>query len=214
MMATKIATPTASAACRIMLMTPEPVANDDGGSDDVPTPISVGKVKPDADAGRDHADHRRTATFGSSPISAAQQTKLPRKEDDAGGDDGAAPNRAISRPAKQQRRDRHQQRPGRDGEAGLQRRPSPGRSAPITRPTAASRRRRPNNGAITSAAPVNGRIRNSAGSTNGLRERRQCQHEQPRQQRPRRRRSRQCRANASPSRSPSRWRRSARRCRR
>jgi hypothetical protein len=31
-MATEIATPIASAACRIMLITPEPVAKEDGGS--------------------------------------------------------------------------------------------------------------------------------------------------------------------------------------
>jgi len=44
--ATKIATPIASAAWRIMLMTPDPVAKDDGGRAAAPTPIRVGKVRP------------------------------------------------------------------------------------------------------------------------------------------------------------------------
>lgn len=41
-----MATPIAIAACRIMLITPEPVANDDGGRDAVPTAMRVGKVSP------------------------------------------------------------------------------------------------------------------------------------------------------------------------
>ncbi len=44
--AINIATPTAIAAWRIMLITPDPVANDDGGSDDALMPINVGNVSP------------------------------------------------------------------------------------------------------------------------------------------------------------------------
>ena len=46
MMATKSATPIAMAAWRIMLTTPEPVANEEGGNDAAATPIKVGKVRP------------------------------------------------------------------------------------------------------------------------------------------------------------------------
>ena len=45
-MATKMATPTAKPIWRTMLITPDPVANDEAGSADVPTPISVGSVSP------------------------------------------------------------------------------------------------------------------------------------------------------------------------
>jgi len=45
-MATKMATPTAKPIWRTMLITPDPVANDDAGSAEVPTPISVGNVSP------------------------------------------------------------------------------------------------------------------------------------------------------------------------
>src|SRR5436190_5316 len=45
-MATSRATPIAIPVWRIMLIAPEPVANDEGGSDDVLTPIKVGSANP------------------------------------------------------------------------------------------------------------------------------------------------------------------------
>src|SRR5260370_13003744 len=45
-MATSRATPIAIPVWRIMLIAPEPVANDEGGSDDVLTPIKVGDNNP------------------------------------------------------------------------------------------------------------------------------------------------------------------------
>ena len=45
-MATKMATPIAKPIWRTMLITPDPVASDDAGSADVPSPISVGSVSP------------------------------------------------------------------------------------------------------------------------------------------------------------------------
>src|SRR5258706_15330208 len=54
-MATSRATPIAIPVWRIMLIAPEPVANDEGGSDDVLTPIKVGSANQQR-AGR----HRET----------------------------------------------------------------------------------------------------------------------------------------------------------
>src|SRR5258708_12378540 len=45
-MATRRASPIAITVWRIMLIAPEPVANDEGGSDDVLTPIKVGSANP------------------------------------------------------------------------------------------------------------------------------------------------------------------------
>ena len=111
MMATNIATPIASAAWRIMLMTPEPVANEDGGSDDGPAPIRVGKVSPTPMPVR---SCRPTATvmLGSSPERSAQHDHAGGKEHDAERDHRRRAEARDQPAGKQQRRHRHQERPG------------------------------------------------------------------------------------------------------
>src|SRR5258708_40117734 len=71
-MATKIATPMASAACRIILITPEPVANDDDRRQEAATPIRVGNVSP-TPMPVGIMPMMTSAAFGSSPITLAQE---------------------------------------------------------------------------------------------------------------------------------------------
>src|ERR1700759_1445896 len=98
MMATNIATPTAIAAWRIMLITPEPVANEDGGSDDALIPMSVGNVSPTpTPAGT--MPKTIKATLGSGPVKTAQTTCPAAKHTMPAVITGAAPNRRISLPA-------------------------------------------------------------------------------------------------------------------
>ncbi len=87
-MATEIATPIASTACRIMLMTPEPVANEDGGSDAGADAHQGREGQANADAGEHHAGHEDSRMLGSAPISVAQITSPPAKRQDAGGHHG------------------------------------------------------------------------------------------------------------------------------
>src|SRR5882672_4854848 len=98
MTATKIATPTASDACRIMLITPEPVANEDGGSPDALTPIKVGKVNP-TPIPIGIMPMTTSVALGSSPITPAQQIRPAAKKRMPAVMTGAAPKRAISLPA-------------------------------------------------------------------------------------------------------------------
>lgn len=73
MIATKSATPIAMVACRIMVITPEPVANDEGGRDAVPTPMRVGKVSP-TPMPVHIIPMMTTAMFGLAPIIVAQKS--------------------------------------------------------------------------------------------------------------------------------------------
>jgi len=98
MTATKIETPTASDACRIMLITPEPVANEDGGSPDALTPIKVGKVNP-TPIPIGIMPITTSVALGSSPITPAQQIRPAAKKRMPAVITGAAPKRAMSLPA-------------------------------------------------------------------------------------------------------------------
>src|SRR6185437_791367 len=172
-MATNIATPTASAACRIMLMTPEPVANADGGNPPAPTPIRVGNVRrtpmPDGMMPRTTA-----SALGSCPISSAQAASPPTKKNTPAVTTAAAPNRAISRP------DSRSDVIGTSSGPGAIASPVCSADHPhaVCSHSATDSSMAPKvaeYGAITSAAPANDLMRNKAGSTNGLGERKQRQ---------------------------------------
>src|SRR3954465_1271894 len=97
-MATKMATPTAKPIWRTMLITPEPVANDDAGSADVPTPISVGSVSPTP---MPDGITQRTANprSGWDPASTAHTMTPAVKTTSPTATTVAAPKRAINLPA-------------------------------------------------------------------------------------------------------------------
>ena len=116
--ATNIATPIARPAWRIMLITPEPVANDDGGSDDAATPISVGKVSP-TPMPVNIMPAMTTGAFGSSPIEHCPKRQPRDEESDARGDDGRDAETSDEPAREQKRGDRHQQRAGRDHQTGF-----------------------------------------------------------------------------------------------
>src|SRR5258708_27992660 len=96
-MATNIATPTARDACRIMLTTPEPVANEDGGKAPPLTPIRVGNVRP-TPMPVGIMPMTMIMAFGSDPIARAYQTNPVAKEKTPAAMTGAAPKREISLP--------------------------------------------------------------------------------------------------------------------
>src|SRR5271168_1082614 len=173
MMATKIATPTASAACRIMLMTPEPVANEDDGSPATPTPIRVGNVRP-TPMPIGIIPIGTSNEFGACPIIVAQKASPRMKKKMPAVTTDAAPKRAISRPAS------NSEVIGTNSGPGAMARPVFSADHPHAvcahnaddnniAPKAAEY------GAITKAAPAKGLMRNSAGSTNGFGERKQRQ---------------------------------------
>src|SRR5258706_13497941 len=95
-MATSRATPIAIPVWRIMLIAPEPVANDEGGSDDVLTPIKVGDNNP---APRPIGSMPIVATrkLASRPGITAHQTSPRAKEIVPAAQTAATPNRAMSR---------------------------------------------------------------------------------------------------------------------
>src|ERR1700761_5264606 len=173
MMATKIATPTASAACRIMLMTPEPVANAEDGRPAEPTPIMVGEVRPTPmpvgimPATTSHG-------FGSPPITVAQITRPAAKNRMPAVPTIAGPKRLIRRPATSS------EVIGTSSGPGAMQRPVCSADHPhaLCSHNATDNSMAPKAaeyGASTRVAPVKDRILNSAGSTNGLGERKQRQ---------------------------------------
>src|SRR5579859_771826 len=93
------ATPIAIAACRIMLITPDPVANDEGGSAEVLTPIRVGYVSPTPiPVGTIPATASKT--LGSVPNMIDRQANAAMKKTMPAVITHAAPNLVIRRPAR------------------------------------------------------------------------------------------------------------------
>ena len=97
-MATKMATPRARPSWRTMLITPDPVANDEAGSADVPSPISVGSASPTP---MPDEIMQRTANprSGCDPVSIAHATTSAVNTTSPAAADVAEPNRVINLPA-------------------------------------------------------------------------------------------------------------------
>src|SRR5260370_15260871 len=161
-----------------MLIAPEPDANDEGGSDDVLTPIKVGIVNP---APRPIGSMPKVATrkLASRPGITAHQA-CPRADEIMPAEQpAAAPNRAM------RRRENRSETTGISSGPGAIARPifkadHPQIICSHNTIDSKSAPKAAEPGAIASAAPVNGRMRNRCGSMKGSDDRRQCATNHPR----------------------------------
>src|SRR5665213_1259172 len=156
-----------------MLMTPEPVANADGGNPPAPTPIRVGKVRP-TPMPVGTMPSITSSMLGSCPIRSAQAASPATKKNTPAVTTAAAPNRAINRP------DSSSEVIGTSSGPGAIASPVCNADHPhaVCSHSATDSSMAPKAaeyGAITRAAPANGLMRNNAGSTNGFGERKQRQ---------------------------------------
>src|ERR1700722_2916194 len=155
-----------------MLITPDPVANDDAGSADVPSPIKVGRGSPTPmpDGITQRIANPRSRC---GPASAAHTTTPPAKTTSPTTTTVAAPNLAINRLASNNDVTGTMKGPGAMARPIVMADQCHTPSSHSTRDS----RKPPNaveNGAIANVARVKSRIRNRAGSMNGLSDRRQC----------------------------------------
>src|SRR4029077_6381682 len=163
---------------RIMLIAPEPVANDEGGSDDVLTPIKVGSANPTP---RPIGSMPKVAArkLGSRPGTTDHQTCPRANETIPAAQTAAVPNRAMSW------RENRSETTGISSGPGAIARPIFRADQPqiICSHNTIDNKSAPKAavpGAIASAAPVNGRMRNRSGSIKGSDDRRQCATNHPR----------------------------------
>jgi hypothetical protein len=101
-----------------MLMTPEPVANDDGGSEAGADAHQGRKCKPDADTREHHTGHEGRHV-GVRAEQHCPDHKPARERQDAGGHHGGRTEACDQATGEQQRCERDKQRTWRDREAGL-----------------------------------------------------------------------------------------------
>src|SRR5258708_35689039 len=161
-----------------MLIAPEPVANDEGGSDDVLTPIQVGLGNP---APRPIGSMPKVATrkLASRPGITGHQACPRANEIIPAEQTAAAPNRAM------RRRENRSETTGISSGPGAIARPifkadHPQIICSHNTIDSKSAPKAAEPGAIASAAPVNGRMRNRCGSMKGSDDRRQCATNHPR----------------------------------
>ena len=170
--ATSTATPIAIDACRIMFTAPDPVANDEAGSDAMLAPIVVGIVSP-TPIPVGTMPSTASVKFGSIPGTTAHQTMPQAKHSTPALITGATPNRAINC------RENPNDTIGTSSGPGAIASPifSADQPQTLSSHSTIDSKIAPNaaeNGASTSTAPVNTRTRNNAGSTNGLDDHKHC----------------------------------------
>src|SRR5258705_2272843 len=169
--ATNIATPTARDACRIMLTTPEPVANEDGGKAPPLTPIRVGNVRP-TPMPVGIMPMTMIIAFGSGPIARAYHANPVAMERMPAAMTGAAPKREMSLPENSSDVTGTRRGPGAIASPVIKAdHPHAACSHKATESSIAPKAAE--YGAITSEAPVNCGMRKRAGSTNGIGDRKQ-----------------------------------------